>query len=339
MAVYGAYGYQGKLVVAELARRDIDAILIGRDPVRLASVGAADAERRTADADDHDGLRVALRGADVVINCAGPFTVSGQPVIRAAVAAGCHYVDTAGEQHYLRKVFDTFSSEGEVTIVPGANDDCLPSDLIAALVAPLVAPVEEVTIALDLTSGGSSPSRGTLRSALADPETFTTGGEVYDRGQWRADVPVRCHSLIFPGAPEPAAVVKFALPGVATVPRHLPANWVEGVARAELVTAFGSLTPELIEKLPEGPTPEQRRTATFVVTVDAIGVDGRRARGVVEGADPYGTTAVIAVEAAYRLAIDPPEPGALTPAQAYDSAGFLNALVSSAVSWTVEELP
>jgi short subunit dehydrogenase-like uncharacterized protein len=338
IAVYGAYGYQGKLVVAELARRGIDMVLVGRDPARLRSVGTDDADRRAADTGDHDALTAAFRGADAVINCAGPFTISGIAVIRAAVAANCQYVDTAGEQLYLKQVFETFSSEAGVTIVPGANDDCLPSDLIAALAAARVAPVEEVTIALDLTRGASSPSRGTLRSAVANLENFTTGGEVYDRGQWRAGAPVRHTSMIFPGSPEPAPVVKFALPGVVTVPRHLPANWVEGVARAELAAAFSSITPDLIETLPEGPTTEQRRTSAFVVIVDAVGSDGRRTRGVVEGTDTYGTTAVIAVEAAQRLAADPPKPGVLAPAQAYDPADFLNFLAPHAVTWTVDEL-
>ena len=135
IAVYGAYGYQGKLVVAELTRRGIDAVLVGRDPARLQSVGAvgaASVDRRVADTDDHDRLVAAFRGADAVINCAGPFIISGVAVIRAAVAAGCQYVDTAGEQLYLKQVFDTFGSAAGVTIVPGANDDCLPSDLIAA---------------------------------------------------------------------------------------------------------------------------------------------------------------------------------------------------------------
>ncbi|MFC4503655.1 MULTISPECIES: saccharopine dehydrogenase family protein [Streptomyces] len=337
IAVYGAYGYQGNLVVAELSRRGIDTVLVGRNVARLQSVGTPDAERRVADTDDHDGLVAAFRGAEAVINCAGPFTVSGIPVIHAAVAAGCHYVDTSGEQLYLKQVFDTFSSDTGVTIVPGANDDCLPGDLIAALAAARVAPVEEVVIALDLTRGTSTPSRGTLRSALANLESFTTGGEVYDGGQWRPGVPVRRTSMIFPGSPEPVPVVKFALPGVATAPRHLPANWVEGVARAELVPAFSSVTPDLIDSLPEGPTAEHRRTTKFVIVVHALGTDGRRARGVVEGTDTYGTTAVIAVEAARRLAADPPRPGALAPAQAYDPTDFLNFLAPHAVTWTVEQ--
>jgi short subunit dehydrogenase-like uncharacterized protein len=64
-------------------------------------------------------------------------------------------------------------------------------------------------------------------------------------------------------------------------------------------------------------------------------VDADGARAVVEGPDPYGTTAVIAVEAAVRLARDGAEPGVLAPAQAYDPATFLDALAPAGVRWTL----
>lgn len=336
IAVYGAYGYQGKLVVAELSRRGIEVILAGRDAARLRSVGAPDADRRVADIGDHDSLVAAFRGADAVINCAGPFIISGMPVIHAAVAAGCHYVDTSGEQVHLKQVFETFSSDAGIGIVPGANDDCLPSDLIAALAAARVAPVKEITIGLDLARGTAAPSRGTLRSALANLAAFTTGGDVYDRGQWRPDTSARRTSMTFPGSPDPVPVVKFALPGVVTVPRHVPAHRVEGVARAELVAAFSSITADLIDKLPEGPAAQHRRATRFVVIVEAVGTDDRRrARGVIEGTDTYGTTAIIAVEAARRLAADPPKSGALAPAQAFDPTDFLNFLTPHGLTWTI----
>jgi short subunit dehydrogenase-like uncharacterized protein len=35
IAVYGANGYQAKLVLAELAHRDIDMVLVGRNTTRL----------------------------------------------------------------------------------------------------------------------------------------------------------------------------------------------------------------------------------------------------------------------------------------------------------------
>src|SRR4030088_2553810 len=142
IAVYGASGYTGKLVVAELARRDIPMVLVGRNLERLREAadraGVPDPELRLAALDDPAALAHAFHDSAAVINTAGPFTLLGAPVIRAALAAGVHYVDTTGEQAYLKQIFDTFSAEAEkagVTVIPGLADDGGPGDLIAHLAA------------------------------------------------------------------------------------------------------------------------------------------------------------------------------------------------------------
>jgi short subunit dehydrogenase-like uncharacterized protein len=71
--------------------------------------------------------------------------------------------------------------------------------------------------------------------------------------------------------------------------------------------------------------------------IDAVGTDGRLARGVVRGPDTYGTTAVIAAESACRLVADPAKPGVLAPAQAYDPTDFLNRLGPHGIHWTIED--
>jgi short subunit dehydrogenase-like uncharacterized protein len=267
-----------------------------------------------------------------VINCAGPFVLLGEPVVRAAVAAGCHYVDIAGEQRYLARIFDTI--QPDVSVVPGVNDDGLPSDLLAHLVAERVGPVRELVIGADLVGG--TPSRGTLRSALANLETFTGGGLGYAAGRWDPGIPARRTTMAFLGDAEP--VVKFPLPAVVTVPRHVPADRVEGVARSDLVAAFTGVTAELVETLPKGPPEESRHASRWVIVVEATGAGGY-ARGVVQGVDTYGTTAVIAVEAARRLVADGARPGVLAPSQAFDARDFLEFLEGHGVTFDVVRPP
>ncbi|GAA4504295.1 saccharopine dehydrogenase NADP-binding domain-containing protein [Actinoallomurus oryzae] len=346
IAVYGANGYTGRLVVAELSRRGIGTVLVGRGLARLreaaAEAAAAEAETRVAGVDDTAALAGAFRGCDAVINCAGPFVASGEAVVRAAIRAGCHYVDIAGEQLYLKRIHDTFAAEAAnagVTVVPGVNDDGLPSDLIAHLAARRVAPVTELVIALDLTRGGAAPSRGTLRSALANLGTLTGGGLTFRDGDWLPDVPVRRTSVVFPCGPEPVPAARFPLPGVVTVPRHVPARYVEGVVGADLVAAFSAVTPELVDGLPDGPSEDARLGGRWTVVAEATGRDGRSARGVVSAPDTYGSTAVIAVESARRLVVDGAEPGVPAPAQAYDPTGFLDFLTGHGATWTLEVEP
>ncbi len=70
--------------------------------------------------------------------------------------------------------------------------------------------------------------------------------------------------------------------------------------------------------------------------VEATSESGRPARGVVQGTDMQGSTAVIAVESARRLVADGARPGVLAPAQAYRPVDFLEFLVRHGVQWSVD---
>ncbi|MEV5496378.1 saccharopine dehydrogenase NADP-binding domain-containing protein [Nonomuraea fuscirosea] len=344
IAVYGASGYQGKLVLTELARRDIEPVLAGRDLTRLeqaaSAAGLLDAERRVAGTGDHAALVRAFRGCDGVINCAGPFTSSGEAVVRAAIAAGCHYVDTSGEQLYIKKIFDTFATEAQnagVTVVPAANDGCVPVDLMARVLADHLGSVEEI-ITTHVIVGGGGMSRGSLRSLAETIDAVKAGGLTYDDGDWRPGMPARRTAIRLPGKSEATPVMAFPVPEVVTIPRHIRVRHVEGLTEAALGDRLNiPLTPEIIESLPEGPDEDSRRSQRFTYVIDASGTDGRRARGIVQGPDTYGTTAVIAVEGARRLIVEPAKPGVLAPAQAYHPIAFLDVLISHGIQWITED--
>jgi short subunit dehydrogenase-like uncharacterized protein len=83
IAVYGATGFTGKLVAAELARRDIELVLAGRDLARLRDaarqIGVPDAEPRASGLDEPAALREVFQDCDAVINCVTPFSSFGEP--------------------------------------------------------------------------------------------------------------------------------------------------------------------------------------------------------------------------------------------------------------------
>ncbi|MGY1945122.1 saccharopine dehydrogenase NADP-binding domain-containing protein [Nocardia asiatica] len=345
VTVYGANGYQGKLILAELSRHDIEVRLVGRDRTRLesaaADVGISDADLRVAGLDDRAALVAASAGSDVVINCAGPFTTSGAVVVDAAIAAGAHYVDTSGEQQYVKDVFDSFHGDAEragVTVVPAVNDGCLPGDLLAHLIAERTGPLAEITVSHFIT-GAAGLSRGSLRSALATMDAMRSGGLSYDEGAWRSGIPARRDRITLPDG---RSVAMAALPTceVVTIPRHVQVDHVESLLEATLKASLETpITPDLIAKLPAGPTEHERAAQRFTYLLDAVDHQGQQTRGVIRGRDTYGTTAVAAVEAARRLAEGDTTAGVRTPAQAFDPADFLDTLSGYDLSWTIEAIP
>jgi short subunit dehydrogenase-like uncharacterized protein len=215
------------------------------------------------------------------------------------------------------------------------NDGGFLADLLAGLTAARLAQVDDVLVA-HRSLGSSGLSRGSGRTALANLRTFKDGGLVYDQGRWRSGLPAKHSSIMFPADTEPTPVERFALPEVATIPRHVLAAHVEGIAESDLLARFTALTPELVECLPEAPAEERRRAARFVLVADVSG-NGDQARGVIEGTDTYGTTAIVVVEAAYRLTLGDTPAGVLAPSQAFDPAGFLNSLAPHGISWSIEQ--
>ncbi|MFI6317875.1 saccharopine dehydrogenase NADP-binding domain-containing protein [Nonomuraea sp. NPDC050556] len=337
IVVYGANGFQGRLMLAELVRRGVEPVLAGRDSERLKHA-AAGAETVVADVDDHRALVAAFHGAQVVVNCAGPFTPSGGKVIAAALAAGCHYVDTSGEQAYLHEVHQTFGARAErvgVSVVPAMTDSGVPGDLLAALLAERLGPLESLT-ALHRFAGFAM-SRGSLRTLASVQGTVEGGGLGYDGGRWHDGPMTAAAPLTLPGRSTPTEVIRFPLQEVVFAPRHVRVASVYGVAEAELAAVFATPIPaEVVDTLPEGPDDETRAAQRWTVLIDAVARDGRAARGIAEGQDTYGTTAVIAVAGALHLAAGASPAGVLTPAQAVDPAAFLNSLAPHGCAWSIQ---
>src|SRR5688500_11843304 len=94
IAVYGATGYTGKLVAAELRRRGAEFVLAGRSAEKLEivaeDVGGASTE--AVGIGDEAGLRRLLERCAAVIACAGPFHLHGEAVLSAAADTATHYV-------------------------------------------------------------------------------------------------------------------------------------------------------------------------------------------------------------------------------------------------------
>jgi short subunit dehydrogenase-like uncharacterized protein len=356
VVLYGASGYTGRLVAGELARRGVEHVLSGRDRAKLDRVAAEHAAPvHAASLDDERGLRELLADASAVINCAGPFTLAGDALVRAAVETGTHYVDSTGEQPFIRMVFERHGADAEragVALVPAIGFDYLPGDCIARIAAEGHEPLDELVLAYDVQDFGMS--RGTLRSGL---EMMKGGDVVYDDGDWRpASGGVFRASFDFPAPIGRKGMSRYPSGEVITVPRHTRTRRVVSLVTTRTavpISAAAALMPYLqpglelalrtplrgllqqaVRVLPEGPPEHERRAAAWTIVADARAEDGRRSRAVVRGVDVYGLTAVILVHAATLLSAPAYErAGALGPAAAFDPVSFLNFLGDHGVSW------
>jgi short subunit dehydrogenase-like uncharacterized protein len=350
IVLYGATGYTGRLVARELAQRGLDHVLSGRDPEKLARLGGA---TKAVALDDDAALRDLLEPARVVINCAGPFTVAGDALVRAAIATGTHYVDSTGEQPFIKMVFDRHSAQAEragVALVPALGFDYTPGDCIARLTAQGHEPLEELVIAYAVDDFGMS--RGTLKSAL---EMMKGGELVYAAERWQpAPAGVFRASFDFPEPIGRQPVSRLPAGEIVTVPHHTRTRKVTALITTRTIapaplsqllpfvmpgvsltlrTPLRGLLARGVSLLPEGPSEEDRPEARFTIVAEARGQDGTSRRGVVRGKDVYGLTAVTLVAGAELMSAPGfDRSGALGPAAAFDPAALMNRV---GLSWQV----
>src|ERR1700756_3284260 len=108
VVIYGASGYTGRLVAEFLREYSIPFVAAGRNKAKLQEIMNAVPGIETADYEiaavdgSRESLTALFDGRQVVCNMVGPFLRYAPPVLEEALATGCHYLDTAGEQrHHL----------------------------------------------------------------------------------------------------------------------------------------------------------------------------------------------------------------------------------------------
>jgi short subunit dehydrogenase-like uncharacterized protein len=128
VVVYGASGYTGQLICEYLREFNLPFVAAGRDKTRITEAldrvpGIGTVPHDVIEVEHQVGpLTELLTGAKVVLNTVGPFAQHGGEVVEACLAAGCHYLDTTGEQDWLITCDETYGermAERGLLLAPG----------------------------------------------------------------------------------------------------------------------------------------------------------------------------------------------------------------------------
>jgi short subunit dehydrogenase-like uncharacterized protein len=115
VVVYGASGYTGMLIMDWLIDQQVPFTAVARNAARVKEMMAervvrlesatfeiVEAEHTVA------SLAKAFKGAKIVCSTVGPFIQYGATTVEAALEAGCHFLDTTGEQSYVLEMRERF---------------------------------------------------------------------------------------------------------------------------------------------------------------------------------------------------------------------------------------
>ncbi len=347
--IYGANGYTGQLIAELAAARGEKPVLAGRSAEKVRPL----AEKLSLPWRAFDLSQPDLRGAALVLHCAGPFSQTYKPMADACLAARAHYLDVTGEIEVFEALLarDAEARERGVVFLPGVGFDVVPSDCLAALLKSQLPSATRLELAF-APHGRSSP--GTMKTSI---ESVPKGGLVR-RGGKLVKVPAAFEVRTVPFADRPRTAMSIPWGDVATAFRStgIPDITVFMAARPALIRsaklsrftgALLGLAPvqaflkNRIERSARGPNAEERARGSVQlwgrVSIDAppSGLRPSPAKPAPPCAhsvemtmtvpEGYTFTAEAALECARRVLAGSVAPGAWTPSLAF-GAGFAASL-------------
>ncbi|WP_339485446.1 saccharopine dehydrogenase family protein [Pseudomonas sp. EL_65y_Pfl2_R95] len=263
--IYGGSGYTGKLIAEALARREIPFYFAGRTRAKLEAALKIVEERRGSPVNAEivtanntvEELLPLLREVDVVINVAGPFMQIAWPVVEACLEAGCHYMDTTGEQDWTAAIADKFGDAfaAKQLLLAPATSFMWASGAMAAEVVLENPEIDSLDILYQIDNGlpSEASTKSFLRMACNDTSQYYL--EQKQLKAWPNDVAydvqvpyrnAKLRALPWGGACEPIWFSKDERVLNCKVLTAIGEHLVDGVLAA--INAFNAVAPSLSQE-------------------------------------------------------------------------------------------
>ena len=240
IVLLGATGFTGELTARALVRRGARPLLAGRSRERVRALARelGGLDSAVADVARPASIAALVRRGDVLVSTVGPFVRHGAPVVRAAIAAGAHYIDSTGESRFIRDVFELYGPQARAAgsgLLTAMGYDYVPGNLAGALAlrdAGRHAVRVDVAYFASIATAGQL-SGGTRASAAA---MLTEPGHAYRDGRIVGERAARHVREFGVASPAVAGVASPAVAGTAD-PR---AAWPELGGRAGPAVSIGA---------------------------------------------------------------------------------------------------
>lgn len=335
LLIYGATGFTGRLIVDEALAFGIQPIVSGRSATKLGEL-ARSQRLRARCADLRNPPDDLLEGVGVVINAAGPFAQTAEPLARLCLERGVHYLDISGEIRSLQRLteLDGPAARAGVMLMPAVGFDVVPTDCMAAWVTQQLPAASELDIAL---SGLDAISRGSANSVFEQYADLVT---VRRNGRLTRVAPGSLErSFDFGSGPVPTTAITwgdvvsaFYSTGVPNITVYYESTAIVRLG-LQLNRYLGPLlnTPPArfwqtaaTQALPAGPSATQRARGRARAVVQARNAQGQCAEVRLETPEVYSFTATTAIAVADQVLHGVLQPGYQTPARVFGSQFVLS---------------
>jgi short subunit dehydrogenase-like uncharacterized protein len=352
--LYGATGYIGQLLArrfqAHAAQTGIQLVLGGRDPAKLAALSRSlDGVRwRDFPLEDPDEIEEALHGVAVVLNAAGPFSRTAEPVMDACLRKRVHYLDLSGEWRVFAAAMDRSSAAAAagIMLMPGVGFTIVAGDCLMGLAASRVADAVSLRLAF---SSPTIVAPGTALTAAASLEPL--GLSRRDDKLVGAPLGRVTRAFDFGGGLKNATLINLPelltgefTTGVRRIETYLEVTQLQRLACIGAGAAMAVVGAEPIRQLAEAfagmgtpePTLTARRAARYDLVVEATDPWRRVRTFRARTLDGYSVTLATAPHIVQRVLDRVWRPGFQTPAAVFGCDFFFQELNCAALDPTLQ---
>jgi short subunit dehydrogenase-like uncharacterized protein len=301
--IYGANGFTGELMAREAVRRGLEPILAGRNEAAVSALATElGLDFRIFSLNESPAAISALEACKLVMHCAGPFSITSQPMIDACLATGAHYLDISGEISVFQNAHEKADQarRADIVLIPGVGFDVVPSDCLAATLVEALPAATRMVLALEM---GGGPSPGTAKTMV---EGMGGGGRVRRDGEL-IDVPLAwktrkipfAHSerlaVTIPWGDVYTAYVSTGVPDIevymsmppATIANMRYLRWFQPLLGLGMVQ---SCIKKLVDSRVKGPGDDTREKSSSELWGEVTSADGRAVSATMSTPNGYDLT-------------------------------------------------
>lgn len=339
--IYGANGYTGELIARRAVEQGQRPVIAGRSRAKVEQLAKElNLEFRVFGLDNPAQIAENITDMNVVLHCAGPFSVTAEPMMRACIQSKVNYLDITGEIKVfeLAQSLNAQATAAGVVLCPGVGFDVVPTDCVALRLSELLPDATHLNLGFDSRGGFSPGTAKTSVEGMADGGKMRVDGKIVTV-KLAADVKTidfgdgKKQAMTIPWGDVSTAFHTTGIPNVKTfVPA--PPSFIRVTKLANLIrpilglNAVQNFLKDQIDKRIKGPNEHERTTQPTFVWGQARNAKGQTVTVRIKTAHPYQLTIASALAIATDLVKRSDVKGTYTPARLMWS-GFVESLPGS----------
>jgi short subunit dehydrogenase-like uncharacterized protein len=326
--IYGANGYTGELITRYAVERGMKPVLAGRNAIAVESLAKKHhLDYRVFSLDEGYRIDSSLQNVNAVLHCAGPFSLTSQPMVEACLRNKKHYADITGEIAVFEAMarLDSKAKEAGIMVMSGVGFDVVPTDCLARHLKDRLPTTDHLSLAFYGIGRLSHGTQATMTMNVGQGGAIRKNGKITRvPAAWKTREidfgDVTKNAVTIPWGDVATAYYSTGILNIEVYTVVPPANLKMLKASRYLgwLMATKRVQEYLQKKIPAGgPSDEERAKGKTLLWGEAQDPNGNRVESRMTAPEGYTTTALAALNIMQKILDGNFQPGYQTPAKAY----------------------